>query len=282
MSPLLFFCKGEGIMKKLQELWTEKKAICIIVIAFVLIAGTGIIAGVALTKDNKDKGSAQKETSNVAVESKEKETTSVTKKTESTNTTSSVVANAQETTGAASLEATEVAKETVAVSTQKEVETQTETATTEAQPAEPKTEAPTEAPTQAPKPVYGANGLITTELTVYLEYPDDYYLLPKNRDELIILFEADDTDDRAKYYKSENVSSRSLFNDGLNWGEATISDVTDRYGEFYDVIQRKGYHLYKYYQICADPADQLYIAYSFTDEGKLKEIRVGTETRMYK
>lgn len=290
-------------MKKLIELWAEKKALCIGVIAGVVI----VIAGGVTTAVIIGSNHAGKETA-VASEETSGHSKETDKNKKNNQTTQSVTEISTEVTESATEEVTDESKEdnTEEKENVKEVAADNDNTGTDksdnvqsentdsnnasgnessdnggnsnsnngnnstpepVKPAEPVK--PEEPVTQAPVVIHGKDGVILDELTIHAK-DGTTVELPKNVNEL---------GGKEKFYwmTTEN-SIEEAMEDSIYLERSSKQDVVNRYGNPYEISENpeEGTQIYKYfYYKRIDDDQQVIVEYVFLDN-VLKLIVVGS------
>ena len=284
-------------MKKLIELWAEKKALCIGVIAgaVIVIAG-GITTAVIIGSNHTGKETA------VASEETSGHSKETDKNKKNNQTTQSVTEISTEVTESATEEVTDESKEdnTEEKENVKEVAADNDN-TVEEKPGNVQSEntdsnnvsgnessdngensnsnsgnnstsepvKPAEPVTQAPVVIHGKDGVILDELTMYKKNGITL-VLPKNVDEL-----------GSKYRGlrcEEDKTELEPMRDSIYLEKSSEQDVVNRYGNPYEISEnpREGTQIYKYfYYKRIDDDQQVIVEYVFLDN-VLKLIFVGS------
>ncbi len=289
-------------MKKLLNLWEAKKALCIGVIAgvVVIIAG-GVTTAIILNThtEKKEAASNEKTTRHSKDTDKKDNKTTQTSTNESTeaakNATDESTEESKEESSEAEEEKNTEVKEVAVDNGAAENNNSWNNEGNEA-PADNNTsggtdnsgsagntssngnqtsgggnnnETPAPTPEPAPAVVHGKDGVILDELWIYRDVRTDK--MPATREELKNLLEAGKNhpiDDIGLPLATKNCSiTRSGFNDGIIFDSSTKEDVKRRYGNPYE---ENKYYYYKYGN------DGIFIRYYFEDNGVLREIQIGT------
>ncbi len=288
-------------MKKLLNLWEAKKALCIGVIAgvVVIIAG-GVTTAIILNThtEKKEAASNEKTTRHSKDTDKKDNKTTQTSTNESTeaakNATDESTEESKEESSEAEEEKNTEVKEVAADNGAAENNNSWNNEGNEA-PADNNTsggtdnsgsagntssngnqtsgggnnnETPAPTPEPAPAVVHGKDGVILDELWIYRDVRTDK--MPATREELKKLLEVNESesiDDYALALATKNCSIiRSGFNDGIVFESSTKDDVKKKYGEPYEGDK---YYYYKY-------SDDIFIKYFFNGNNVLTDIEIGT------
>lgn len=291
-------------MKKLIELWAEKKALCIGVIAgaVIVIAG-GITAAVIIGSNHTGKETA------VASEETSGHSKETDKNKKNNQTTQSVTEISTEVTESATEEVTDESKEdnTEEKENVKEVAADNDN-TVEEKPGNVQSEntdsnnvsgnessdngensnsnngnnstpepvKPAEPVTQAPVVIHGKDGVILDELIAHTNSGD--YVLPKTTQEI----PNSDNTTTVPSLSSYNCDS-SAFMDGIKFNVSTVNDVVQLYGNFYQEFEEGGKlcRVYKYGNYSLNENEIVYIVYVFNPNEILNMIVVGSYNYLF-
>ena len=286
-------------MKKLIELWAEKKALCIGVIAgAVIVIGGGITAAVIIGSNHagKETAVASEETSGHS-----KETDKNKKNNQTTQTTQSVTERSTEVTESATEEVTDESKEdnTEEKENVKEVAADNDNTGTDKSDnvqsentdsnnasgnessdnggnsnsnngnnSTPEPVKPAEPVTQAPVVIHGKDGVILDELTMYRKKGAEP--VPK-----ILGENSNVTEDSAIPLIQSNCETSSAFKDGIIFNKSTEKEIINRYGTPLIIRTNDDYiqYIYKYTNEVNDENKAVYIKYMISD-GKLIQISI--------